>query len=198
MILYEGNWREDERAIAQQAIAAASIRLAEISGLAPDEAFACVFGDIILDAQPVVSGAYYGYVSALEPRRIQLEIGQITDKLVLHELGHVLILTDPSDTNPAEWLSRNVIRTASGRPVTGPVRNMGYYSEERTGYISIMYPDHQHPVYFDDGKTTTEDICDMFMSWITGNIANNEAGAALDKFVSEYIARRLAPCRKVE
>jgi len=205
MITWEGDWREDERAIAQAAIAAASLRLAEISGLAPDEAFHCVFGDIILDAYPLVAGEYYGYVSKLEPRRVQLEIGHVTQTLVLHELGHVLILTDPNDENIADILSRTVIKTAAGRPVTGAgrgkyARHMGYKATKYTGYNSIEYPAHEHPVSFKDkySNTPTEDICDMWMGCLTGNIADNDAGRALDKFVTDYMVRRLMPCRKVE
>jgi len=193
--IFTGPWLDEDRAAAQAGLDAAAIKLAEISGLAPDEAFYRVFGDITLEALPFVAGRFYGHVSKFRPRVIQLEIGQITDKLIWHELGHVLILTDTNKPNIADWLSRNVIKTASGRPVTGAgfkkyARFMGYRTTEYTGYFSIVYPDHQHTID-DDGDNPTEDICDMLPSLISGNIADNEAGQAIRAWVVDYLRKRL-------
>lgn len=200
MIALIGKWTQEARATVMSAVIAADNILAEIVGLAQGdttEAFDRLFGDIVLEAVDDVPGPYYGYVSNLDPRHIKLQIGHIDFALVGHELGHVVILTDPEEENIADKLSHTVIRTERGRAVTGQgagnkyARNMGYYGTRYTGYASIIYPDHQHPVYFYDGNTPTEDFCDMFLSLLSGNIANNEAGRALRKWIIEYLRGRL-------
>jgi len=159
--------------------------------------FEKLFGrNLILDARSVVSGTFHGYVSNLEPRVLQLEIGNITESLIKHEVGHALILTSLPGLNPAELLSATVIRTSTGRPVTGQgfmeySRDMGYYGTYYTGYNSVFYPHQYHPKYFEEGNNSTEDICDLWLGILTNNIANNDAGYALNSWFISYLTKRL-------
>lgn len=186
-----GTWSIQDIESAKKAIEIISYSLSNITGLEPEKAFNLLFGEVVLEAVKNVPGILYGYVSARRPRHIKLEIGHIDVPLILHEFGHVVILTDKTDSNPIKWLSKNVIKTVSGIPVTGPIRFMGYYSPERNGYVSIFYPEHQHPIYWYDGRTTWEDFCDMLLSWLTGNFEDNEAGIALYLWITNYFKERL-------
>jgi hypothetical protein len=66
------------------------------------------------------------------------------------------------------------------------------------GYQHTGYPWQIHSKKMRGGNSAIEDWADMFLAWVMGEFADNEAGAALDRFLSEYMARRLAPCGKVE
>jgi hypothetical protein len=46
------------------------------------------------------------------------------------------------------------------------------------------------------GNSAIEDWADMLLAWTLGEFAPNEAGAALDKFVTDYMTRRLMPCKE--
>lgn len=190
-IKFLGTWSPEDIESAKRAIEIFSYSVSNITGIAPEKAFNLLLGGITLEAVKYAPGIFYGYVSARRSKHVKLEIGHIDVPLILHEFGHVIILTDKTDSNPAKWLSKNVIKTVSNIPVTGPIRFMGYYSTERNGYISIFYPEHQHPIYWYDGRTTKEDFCDMLLSWLTGNLADNEAGIALYLWITNYFKERL-------
>jgi len=154
-----------------------------------------LFSGIILEGKEELAGPHYGFTNKFDPKRIQLQTGCIDQLLIYHEVMHFICLNSPKELNPAEILSRSVIRTINGRPVTaGHCRNMGYKTTKYTGYISVNYPDHQHPENTKDGsgKDPTEDVCDMFTSLIAGNIADNDAGVALKDWIISRIKDILA------
>lgn len=129
-------------------------------------------------------GKYWDYVNIHDPKRVILKTGSISQLLIYHALFHFICLNVPKELNPAEILSHITLRCPDGRPITGVgnnnlyYRNMGYYNTYYTGYISIEYPNHQHPMYWTDeeAKGPSEDSADMFTSLIGGNIADNIAG----------------------
>lgn len=103
---------------------------------------------------------------------------------------------------PIDTLAKYGVVTPSGRMVTGPgrggyQRHAGMYSPHN-GYQHTGYPWQIHSKKMRGGNSAIEDWADMFLAWVMGEFADNEAGAALDRFLSEYMARRLAPCGKVE
>lgn len=195
MINLVGDWSIEKPKI-DKAIELASNTLAEITGLAPNIAFDLLFPEITFEIAPDVGGIYHEYVSALTPTTIEFDADKVSYRLALHGMGHVIILTDKI-FNPADWLSRNVIRTEFGRAVTGAgryrySRSMGYHNSKYTGYYSIYYPEHQHPRDLDEkGNTSTEDFCDMFLSLADGNILDNDSGKAIKKWITEYLRRRI-------
>jgi len=195
MINLVGDWSVEKPQI-DKAIELVSYTLSEISGYLPDIAFGRLFPEVTFEISPNVGGDYYEYVSPLTPTLVKFDAGRVDYRLALHGLGHVIILTDPIN-NPADWLSRNVIRTEFGRAVTGAGRNrysrsMGYHATKYTGYYSIYYPEHQHPRDMDKlGKTPTEDFCDMWLSLVDNNIADNDSGKALKLWITGYLLNRI-------
>jgi len=86
--------------------------------------------------------------------------------------------------------------------VTGPgyggyQRHAGRYSPTN-GYQHTGYDWQIHSKKMRGGNKPIEDWADMLLAWTLGEFADNDAGRALDRFVTDYMVRRLMPCRKVE
>ena len=179
MITWEDDWTKADKAEAKIAIIEASDALAELSGMLPQEAFHRLFGDITLEACRTLPGRYHGYVMPGDAHRIKLRIGKVTDRLVIHELGHLINDSLPVQDSPAHLLATQGIKTASGKWVTG-----------FQGYAKRGYPWQQHPPNWKDGKLPTERWSDMFLAWATDNLQDNEAGQAIRAFVEGYLRER--------
>jgi hypothetical protein len=195
MITYAGNWREDERIIAQLALFDVSVYLEELTGIESDEAFHRLFGDLTLEAVKS-AGRYWARVDAWDTHKMLFTIGRVTPNLVIHELGHLMNDNLPEQDSPAHLLSVHGIKTPDGKLVTGSgasgyARNAGRYAP-RNGYRKDNYPFHQHPRNWVNGNTCVEDWADMFLSWVTDNFTDDERGQAIMEFVEGYLRGRLA------
>ena len=202
MIRFEGNWLDKDKAEVKIAVIEMSDALSKISGMLPHDAFNCLFGELTFESVPRCPGGWDAYVAPGVPDRIQFRRGRVAARLVVHELGHIANDTDKTGAKPIDLLARFGVVTASGRMVTGPglggyQRHGGRYSPHN-GYLHTGYPWQIHTRRMRFGNTPIEDFPDMVLAWAMGEFAPNEAGDALDAWVTDYMTRRLAPCGKVE
>lgn len=196
-IRFEGNWLETDRMALVEGVALICAKL----GI-PNDMLACLLGEITAEAVDRCPGGWDAYVAAGVPDRIQFKRGKVTARLVIHELGHLVNDTDNTGAKPIDTLAKYGVVTPSGRMVTGPgiggyQRHAGRYSPHN-GYLHTGYPWQIHTRRMRGGNSAIEDWPDMLLAWVMGEFAPNEAGDALDRFVTDYMTRRLQPCRKVE
>jgi len=193
-VTFRGDWRDADRAQAIEGITLLANALAQITGGTP--AFRCLFGEITFEAVAWLPGRYHGYVEKRD--WVKFRIGKVTARLVIHELGHLLIFTAPPGNSPADLLSRYGVKTPDGKLVTGP--GMGGYKRNahryapRNGCKKDTYPVHQHPRWWRDGNNPVEDFADMLLSWATDNLMDDERGEALRAWMVEYMTGRLEGC----
>ena len=195
MITWEGNWTEADKAEAKIAVIEVHDAIAELSGLTPLVAFVKLFGFVTLAAVKS-AGRYWARVDAWDTHKILFSIGRVTDRLVIHELGHLMNDNLPEHESPAHLLSTQGISLANGQLVTGSgaggyKRNAWRYAP-RNGYKMDRYPYHQHPRNWVNGNTCVEDWADMWLSWVTDNLTDDERGQAIREFVEGYLRGRLA------
>ncbi len=195
-VWYSGPWPDEDRAAAQAGLDAAAIRLAEISGLAPDEALGRLVGDLTLIANPYLQGEWHALVVNGVPDEVQFKPGLVTPELVVHEvLGHIVNDKVPNDVRPATLLARRPIVTASGKFVTGPgatdySRHGGRHAP-KNGYKQDGEPYQRHPIWLKDGNSALEDWADMVTSWVYDNLTDDERGQAIRSWVVDYLLKRL-------
>jgi hypothetical protein len=199
-IIFKDKWLIEDQLELMEGIIIFSRKLASITGGTPEDAFYCLLGEITVESVSRCKGGWDAYVAPGVTDKIQFRRGRVTRRLVIHELGHLVNDTD-TNTKPIDLLARFGVRTSDGILVTGPGRGgyqrwCGYYSTERNGYVFVVFPYLQHPRWWYKGNTAIEDWADMFLIWILGEFADNDAGIALDKFVTEYITYRLEKYRK--
>lgn len=192
-ILFTGlPWRPDDYAAAIAGVEAWANCLAELSGLSPEDAFRCVFGELtfIADDPP---GKWRAYVAPGIPDKIIFEPGWVDPALVKHELGHVFSDLMPWEESPVYHMKKYGIRIPPNRLVSGPVVG-GYYRHRGSGYILAGYPAQQHPAGWDEGMTAPEEFADLCLALLEGNFADNKYGNALKAYVLFWIKKRLEPC----
>lgn len=181
MITWEGEWTEADKQAAREGILLVVYELAILNSELPvTDEFQKLFGDITLEAVRTLPGRYHGYVMPGDAHRIKLRIGKVTDRLVIHELGHLINDNVPEHESPAHLLATQGIKTASGKWVTG-----------FQGYAKRGYPWQQHPPNWKDGKLPTERWADMFLAWVTDNLTDDERGMAIRAWVEDYLRGRL-------
>jgi len=196
-VKFEGiPWRPDDYADAIAGVEAWANCLAEISGLPPEDAFRCVFGELTFIAGDP-PGKWRAYVAPGKPREIIFEPGWVEPNLVIHELGHVFSDLMPWEQSPVYHMKKYGIRIPPNRLVSGPVSG-GYYRHRGSGYILAGYPAQQHPGGWLDGMTAEEELADLCLALLIGNFADNKYGNALKAFILGWFEKRLAPCGKVE
>ena len=140
MITWEGNWTEANEREARKGLEYAFRALFEMYIA---DAFQHLFGDITLEAVKS-AGRYWARVDAWDTHKMLFSIGRVTDKLVIHELGHLINDNLPEHESPAHLLSVHGIKTPDGKLVTGSgasgyARNAGRYAP-RNGYKADRYP----------------------------------------------------------
>lgn len=198
MITWLGNWTEADKAAAMAAIwglGGVTMRLAELTGMELDEAFDKLFGDTTILEAVKSAGRYWARVDAWDTHKMLFTIGRVTPNLVIHELGHLMNDNLPEHESPAHLLSVHGIQTPDGKLVTGSgasgyARNAGRYAP-RNGYKADRYPFHQHPRNWVNGNTCVEDWADMWLSWVTDNLTDDERGLAIRAWVEDYLKGRL-------
>jgi hypothetical protein len=119
--------------------------------------------------------------------RILYVPGRITERLIVHELGHVLDLQEFRTQRPSRLLWQNGVYDETGRLVTGTHTGGIYrrYAGRRSpdnGYRSDDWHDgwQLHP----GDPLCTEDWADMWLNWVYRSFVDNPAGRALYHWVN--------------
>jgi hypothetical protein len=197
-VIFKGDWDAVDYAAAQAGIALVAAKLATITGGMPEDAFRCLLGEVTFEAVARCPGNWHAYVAPGVPDKVQFKRGKVTARLVIHELGHIINDSETAIEKPIDMLARFGVVTPSGKMVTGPgrggyQRHAGRYSPHN-GYLHTGYPWQIHSKKMRFGNSAIEDFADMLLAWALGEFADNEAGDALDAWVTDYMVRRLAPC----
>lgn len=124
---------------------------------------------------------------------IKFIIGDITDRLVGHELGHAFdraIWTRNGSkytgtNNPVEFLTTHGIYDGEGNLVTGFSRSKGTYTRwndriaPNNGFISDSVPGQYHGTDFDDWNDPNEGFADIYLNWAFNTFADNPSGLSM-------------------
>jgi hypothetical protein len=95
-IRFDGNWLDADRLALLEGVTLFAAKLAAITGGTPEDAFRCLLGEITVEAVDRCPGGWDAYVAPGVPDRIQFKRGNVTARLVVHELGHLVNDTDGS------------------------------------------------------------------------------------------------------
>jgi hypothetical protein len=183
-----GTWTVSEGYAAYVATYLAGESLRPYTHTGGVSAFNKGFGPIVYNSSNDLGG-WYGIGN---DGTISVLAGQVTYRLVLHELGHSfekhIWARDggmyKGTDNPIQMLVDNGVYDVNNNLVTGKGNRNNDMNAPDNGYWSDDIPDQYHPRSMEDGDNTNEDWADMFLNWVDKSFYPNPAGNALNNWIT--------------
>jgi hypothetical protein len=187
-MVWEGRWEESEQDVTYAGAVRVAAAFSRFTHLRPNVSFKQAFGEVIFRASYSLDG-----LDALVPSRnlVIFYPPNLSERLVVHELGHMFELCLPRFVRPSELLSWEGVWDDVGYLITGTwlggYKRFNGKKAPENGYRSDDRPDLMHPLSLDGGQKPTEDWCDIFMNWVFRSFADNHAGRTLFAWVDWHM-----------
>lgn len=178
-----------DRAVITAACMRAGAALARVHGGRPSTAFNSRFAHQVFWMTRSLR-KYDAYTHA--DTRILYVPGRLTERLIVHELGHVLDLQEFRPNRPSRQLWQEGIYDGAtlitGTHTRGVYHRYAGRQAPDNGYRSDDWRDgwQLHP----GEPSCTEDWADLWLNWVYRSFADNPAGRVLYAWVDEKIRER--------
>jgi hypothetical protein len=174
-IKFEGGWSSEQQTVVLSAASAVGAKFStKLGGIAGASAFAQVYGSPFIFYKAGSGGVCEGG----QRKVVCYAQAPITERLLVHELGHSLQHSRYADDTqgPYASLENAQIKDDLGNWVTGKHDN-GVFERTSRGYLSEEQPDMYHGPRIngqgftdwnsnENHRARNEDFADMFMNWV--------------------------------